>query len=273
MIENDFETINDDDLFFIISKHSHIQYPNFISDTFKDIYYTDDENDWLDIVVTNIKQLNSYYKQQLAFFALFQACIIKRPYNLFHRKNLYIRQSEVERTFGNKASWDTPFEIHFRNFIKEANAAVFSNGKKNIAINKNIFDINNEYDLVYIDTPYISDRGVGTDYLDFYHFLEGMVNYEIWETLIDQKSKHKRIKLSRSEWSNVNLIENAFERLIKQFKDSILVISYRSDGIPSIPKLIEILTSYGKSVSSFESSDMKYALSKKQSSEILLVAK
>lgn len=272
LIENDNEIITEDDLKFILTNNVDLEYPTFITDTFSDIYYTDAENIWLDTTITNIKQLQDKYKQHLAFFALFQACIIKRPYNLFHRKNLYIRQSEVERSFGNKSSWDTPFEIHFRNFVKEANNSVFSNGKKNKSLNSNVFNIPNIYDLVYIDTPYISDKGTGTDYLDFYHFLEGIVNYENWDNLIDYKSKHKRMKVRQSEWANVNQIEGAFERLIQHFKDSILVISYRSDGIPSIPRLSSMLSDYGKDVVLKESSDMKYALSKKQSSEVLLIA-
>src|SRR5690606_25532811 len=107
-----------------------IIYPDFIQRTFKDIYFTDEENAWLDRVVWNLNHLlTSPYKQALARFALFQACIIKRPYNLFHRANLYMRTAKVQRSFGNKTTWDTPFEIHFRNFINEANRAVFDNGQ------------------------------------------------------------------------------------------------------------------------------------------------
>lgn len=272
LIENDDEIITDDEINFIISADNNHNYPSFIEDTFSDIYYTDEENKWLDITVSNINRIENIYKRNIALFALFQSCIIKRPYNLFHRKNLYIRQSEVERSFGNKSSWDTPFEIHFRNFVKQANTAIFSTGKSNKALNKNVFDIANNYDLVYFDPPYISEKGIGTDYLDFYHFLEGIVQYERWGDLIDYKSKHKRLINSRSEWSNPNLIESSFEKLIKQFKDSIIVISYRSDGIPSINTLKNMLYGHGKEVIVYESSDMKYALSKKQSSEVLLVA-
>jgi len=114
IIENSKTTLSDEDIDFILKKHSKIKYPTFIFDTFHDIYFTDEENKWLDIVITNIRQLKDKYKQALAYYALFQACIIKRPYNLFHRKNLYIRTAEVERSFGNKKTWDTPFEDHFR---------------------------------------------------------------------------------------------------------------------------------------------------------------
>ena len=272
LIENDKEKIDSEDLDFILTKHENINYPNFIETTFDDVYFTDDENKWLDMVVTNIRLIPNEYKKAIAFFALFQSCIIKRPYNLFHRKNLYIRFQEVKRSFGNKVTWDTPFDTHFKNFIQEANNAVFSNCQKNISINKDISSIKNNFDLVYIDSPYISENGVGLDYLDFYHFLEGIMNYDNWAEMIDPKSKHKRLKLKKSDWNKKDKIEFAFESLIEQFRDSILVISYRSDGIPSIEKIKDILILNGKKITIHESNEMKYVLSNKKSSEILIVA-
>jgi len=271
LIENDNEKITQKDLSFILQKHPTILYPTFIEETFSGIYFTDEENRWLDVVITNIRHIENQYKQAVAYFALFQSCIIKRPYNLFHRKNLYVRLQDVERSFGNKTTWDKPFVTHFKNFIEEANNAVFSNGKTNISLNYNVFDLPTNYDLVYIDTPYISDKGVGVDYLDFYHFLEGVVNYDSWSNLIDEKSKHKRLKLNGSDWTSPQRIEYSFERLINQFRDSTLVISYRSDGIPSIEHIVSCLEAKNKSVSIYESHAMKYVLSTKKSMEVLII--
>ena len=273
LIENDKEKITQDDLSFLLCKHATISYPNFIEETFPDIYFTDEENRWLDMVITNIRHIRNEYKRAIAYFALFQSCIIKRPYNLFHRKNLYVRIQDVERSFGNKTTWDTPFVTHYKNFIEEANNAVFSNGKTNISLNFNVFDLSNNYDLIYIDTPYVSEKGVGVDYLDFYHFLEGIVNYDKWNGLIDEKSKHKRFKLNGSDWTSHQKIAHSFERLIKQFKDSTLVISYRSDGIPCIDKIASVLEVNNKSVSIYESREMKYVLSTKKSTEVLIVGR
>jgi adenine-specific DNA methylase len=180
---------------------------------------------------------------------------------------------DVERSFGNKTTWDTPFVTHYKNFIEEANNAVFSNGKTNISLNDNIFDLRNHYDLVYIDTPYISDGGVSVDYLDFYHFLEGIVNYDNWANLIDEKSKHKRLKLNGSDWTSPLKIEQSFERLINQFRDSTLVISYRSDGIPNIDKIVYFMETNNKSVTIYESRVMKYVLSTKKSTEVLIIGR
>lgn len=272
LIENKNIILDNNDIGFLLTKHKDINYPSFIYDTFHDIYFTDEENKWLDIVATNIQQVKDKYKQALAYFALFQACIIKRPYNLFHRKNLYIRNSEVKRSFGNKTTWDTPFETHFLKFIEQGNNAIFSNGRDNKAYCGGVFTLYiSDVDLVYIDTPYISTNGVGVNYLDFYHFLEGLVNYNKWRELIDYKSKHKKIRNSKNEWCNKTEITNAFERLFWKFRDSILVVSYRKNGIPSIDTLVNMLNECKKETRVFES-DYKYVLSNEKNKEVLIIA-
>lgn len=273
LIENDSVRLTEDDVDFIITRHNKIVYQTFVYDTFKDIYFTDEENKWIDMVVTNIGLLNNIYKKALAYFALCQACIIKRPFNLFHRKNLYLRFSEVERDFGNKATWDTPFEVHFRKFVNEVNLAVFSNGKQNRALNLDVFNIEGKFDLVYIDTPYISQKGGGVDYFGFYHFLEGLVDYSNWGGMIDYKTKHKRLKGNGAVWINKNQIHSAFNKLFEKFKDSILVVSYRSDGIPSIVELENLLKKYKPNVEELKRKSYKYVLSINHSEEVLLIGK
>jgi hypothetical protein len=103
----------------IFVKNSNSCYTTFIYDTFKDIYYTDDENRQLDIFRENIKHHNNVIKQNIIYYLLFQSLISKRPYNLFHRKNLSIRTADVERNFGNKTTWEKPFIVHMLKFRKE----------------------------------------------------------------------------------------------------------------------------------------------------------
>lgn len=272
LIENKDTVLTNEDLDFILKKHPQIQYPSFIYDTFHDIYFTDEENKWLDIVIANIKEVQDKYKQALAYYALFQSCIIKRPYNLFHRKNLYIRTADVERSFGNKKTWDTPFREHFLTFAEEANNAVFNNGKQNYALCSDVFDLGTpKIDLVYIDTPYISARGVGINYFDFYHFLEGIVFYDEWSKLIDEESKHKKIRNGKNEWCNKGEIHAAFERLFTKFRDPVLVVSYRDDGTPTISELVDMIKKHKKFVE-VKKLDYKYVLSNGNSKEALIIA-
>lgn len=271
LIENSNIQLTRGEVDGILTAHD-IPYPSLIADTFADIYFTDDENRWLDQVIANIHRLENEYKKSLAFFALAQACIIKRPYNLFHRKNLYIRTAEVKRSFGNKTSWDRPFEDWFRQFAEEANLAVFDNGKANKALNQDALDIEGDFDLVYLDPPYISAKGVGVDYRDFYHFLEGIAQYENWLDQIDMTSKHRRLLSQPNDWTNRRRIYAAFERAFDKYADSILAVSYRSDGIPSESELIRLLKQFKSNVRIERYHNYQYALSKnKTSSEILLI--
>lgn len=273
LIENDRHVLSEEDVEWVLAHHPEMDYPNTIQNLFDDIYYTDEENAWLDRVVTNIRHIPNPYKQALAYFTLFQACIIKRPFNLFHRKNLYIRLRDVKRSFGNKASWDRPFDQWFRHFVAEANLAVFDNDRKNRALNLDPLDIPGTFDLVYIDTPYISSNGVGVDYLHFYHLLEGFTIYDQWPNRIDYSKKHRPLKAPKSEWVDRNRIHNAFNKLFEHYKSSILVVSYRDNGIPSEQELFELLCNYKQDVIEVKKMNYKYVLSNYSSSELLFIAR
>ncbi len=272
LIENSDICLSREELDWLVTPHAELVYPHFVQDTFSGIYFTDDENAWIDQTIANIRQLSDPYKFALAFFALSQACIIKRPYNLFHRKNLYIRLAEVERSFGNKTTWDTSFEEWFRVFAREANQAVFNNGQSNCAFNGDALTVPGNYDLVYLDPPYISAQGVGVDYLDFYHFLEGLTMYDDWSQFIDSKSKHHRLKRHPSAWTDKRRIVSAFEQIFQRFQDSVIVVSYRSDGIPAESELIALLKKYKRQVQVEHYGQYKYVLStNSETKEILLI--
>jgi len=274
LVENNVMKLSDADIDYILTSHPENEYPNIVETNFSDIYYTHDENIWIDRTITNIRNINDRYKKSIAFFALAQACIVKRPYNLFHRKNLYIRLADVKRSFGNKASWDKPFEEWFRIFAMEANDAVFGSDCSCRAICSDALEIEGAFDLVYVDTPYISKKGVPVDYADFYHFLEGLCFYDKWEGNIDSSSKHKRLKkdITQNPWTDKKQIYLAFDRLFEKYQDSIIVVSYRSDGIPSIEELQKMLEKYKKKVVVNCYGKYKYVLStNKKSQEILLV--
>ncbi len=272
LIENDWVHLESDEVTGLLEKHPEIVYPTVVQDNFAEIYFTDAENVWIDQTITNIRRLADPFKFALAFFALCQACIVKRPYNLFHRKNLYIRLAEVERSFGNKTSWDTPFEDWFRVFVGEANRAVFDNGQRHRALNLDALDVPGEYDLVYVDPPYISGQGIAVDYRDFYHFLEGLTRYDEWSAQIDHRSKHHRLKPRLNDWTDRSRICAAFDRLFKRYQQSILVVSYRSDGIPSEVELISLLRQYKAHVRVERFGQYKYVLStNSQSEELLLI--
>jgi len=272
LIENRGDVVSTQALDSLLVSARETHAPTFIQQTFGDIYFTDDENRWLDQVSQAIRQSPlSDAQKSIGWFGLFQACIAKRPYNLFHRANLYMRTAKLERSFGNKTTWDTPFETHLRAFVKEANAAVFDNGQPNQALSLDALATPQGYDLVYLDPPYLNAKGVGVNYRDFYHFLEGLMMGEAWGSEVDYGSKHRRLKPRKSPWDSPSTILNAFKHLIDHHAQSILVISYRDDGYPSVDELIEVLKQHKKHVK-VHTLPKKYVLSNRESHEVLLIA-
>lgn len=272
IIENSEFQLGEEDLNLVLNSSPGNEYHRFIQETFKDIYYTHEENQWLDMVVQNILRLGNKYKQALAFYALFQACLVKRPFNLFHRANLYIRLAEVRRSFGNKSTWDRPFPDHFLRFAKEANGLVFDNGRKNISVNHDAFEVDGSYDLVYIDPPYTSATGNSVNYLAFYHFLEGLAKYHEWHGLIDYSTKNKSLRIPPNPWNNPDRVRDCLRECFDRFKESILVVSYREDGIPSVDEIEKDLSCFKSRVRTFRFPGYRYVLSQRRAGEVLFVA-
>jgi len=90
-------------------------------------------------------------------------------------------------------------------------------------------------------------------------------------SLIDERSQHKKMRSTKNIWCNAKDICNAFDILFNKFRDSIIVVSYRSDGIPTIEELIEMLSKYKREIKTHKL-DYRYVLSSKLSKEILIIA-
>lgn len=286
IIENKRTKLTQEDLSNLFNKNEEVKYYRLIQNNFKDVYYLNEENVWLDKVVSNIFQMNHYsphvleYKKSLAYYSLFQAAIVKRPFNLFHRKNLYIRTSDVERSFGNRTTWDKSFEEYLLKFADEANSLVFNSGKDCRSLNQSAFDIEpHDYDLVYLDPPYLRKDGSNesSNYLKCYHFLEGLSKYKEWKKLIDYNSINLRLKPIETDNDFVpNTIYETYEKLIYHFKKSIIVLSYKKGGVPSIGFLVGLLKKI-KGNAQTVSKHYKYALNHqngnaKNNREVLIIA-
>jgi len=247
-------------------------YDDFIARTFEGVYFTPAENRWLDVAVQNLDRVSCRYRRALAFYAIYQAAMAKRPYNLFHRRNLYMRTADVARTFGNKASWDRSFDDHVRRFVQQGDRAVFDNGTDCTSTCGDAMSLPTTFELVYLDPPYMNRRGVGVDYHHFYHFLEGLTRYREWGGLVDFESAHRRLRPVPSPWTRPGEIHGAFERLFERFADSLLAVSYRSDGIPSLDELARMLRRFKGRIRCHTRRSAAYALSRNRGScEVLFV--
>ena len=250
-------------------------YPSVIQSEFSGTYFTDDENAWLDKMRKNIVvKLDDEYKKAIVFSAIGQACLTKRPYALFHRANLYMRENDVERSFGNKATWDRPFEYYFRKFIGEFNNAVFHRGDGHEVFNE---DATNwtapQTDLVYLDPPYYAKNKSNpvSDYHLYYHFLEGYMRYSEWQHLIDHTVKTKKIDYDRGPWNKPESIYETFDTIFSRYADRDIVLSYNSESLPVPNEISNLLATYKQNVEVIDI-DHRYSLNSDESiSELIFV--
>ena len=254
-----------------VSKRKTIQ--RFYTDTF----YLEEENIWLDNFIQKIGTVDDKFKRAIILSALFQACLSKRPFNLFHRANLNLRTNDVQRNFGNKTTWEKPFEELIKKFVTEYNQAVFDNEKKNKVVGgHNALYCPNGVDLVYFDPPYFSNNhSTGLNYLDYYNFLEGIANYDEWTDLvIDRETNVPKLKEKKAiqNFTSKEQITNSIEKLIERFQDNIIVMSYLDEGIPDKQTIKKLFKKYGKKVTVKEKQH-KYALSHNAKNELLFIAK
>jgi len=277
IIENDSEIVDKNLSLEVMKKKPNKKYKNIIQNNFFGMYFKPHEDIWLDVVIQNILDVKNEYKKAILLSSLFQACLIKRPFNLFHRNNLKIRTRDVERKFGNKTTWETSFRKHFLKFIAEHNRAIFDNNKSHKVLGG--YDVlkipvTRKFDLVYLDPPYLSKKSK-INYLDCYHFLEGLSSYYNWEKRIDKKSFTKKWSSNKEieKWLDKEKIISLFEKMIKRYKDSIIVLSYRDDGIPSKKKIIEIFKKYRGKKPIIKEKPYKYALSNGSTKEMLFISK
>jgi adenine-specific DNA-methyltransferase len=259
LIENGNVLLSENDLDFIFSDNG-FSYPTVIEDNFKGIYYLPSENRWLDRAVYNISKLSKFYKgeelrkkQAIAYHILFQACLCKRPFNLFHRKNLNLRMSKVERSFGNKRTWDAHFKTHFRKFNKELMTKIFNTRYKHESLCEDLMKMRRrKFDLVYLDPPYArKNKKTPKDYRSLYHFLEGMLNYDSWMSMVDENTKNLALKKNETGWDSEN-IEANFDYLFGKFRDSTIAVSYGEPGNPSVEAIRKLMKKYKKNVRVFK---------------------
>ena len=218
------------------------EYQNIIAQNFHQVYYTPDEDEIIDIVVQNIHYLEDE-KKASAYYVLFQSCMIKRPFNLFHRKNLNLRTNFVKANFGNKVTWEQSFKDLFLKFTKELNEFQFE-ALPNVDItNTSALECDRDADLVYIDTPYFPKKDVGgITYHSRYHFLEGLMNYAEIPDNIDRGKVNLEIGVGKNwEFEKRSNYINELDEVIYKHRDSIIALSYTTEGYPSIQELEEII--------------------------------
>lgn len=246
----------------------------FISKTFAGMYYTDKENRWLDGAATAIHQLSDPVQRSVYLYCLFQACLKKRPFNLFHRANLNLRLNrDVARSFGNLVTWETPFPQLMKASLTDVIKVVkLATQPVTILPYGDIGRLNTGYDLVYLDPPYVSESKTSDDYLRRYHFLEGLSSYAEWEGGLNNASYIKSLQPRTyiSEWQHKHTFRERLFDVISKHNQSIVALSYLSGAYPSEKEIASHFKKNFRHVGVLKK-DFCHALAKEKKVELLFI--
>ncbi|WP_419080694.1 Dam family site-specific DNA-(adenine-N6)-methyltransferase [Ruminococcus sp.] len=237
MVENNTVTLPIAEAEKLLIKQGEVDH--FVSDTFKDLYYTDEENELIDILRTNIAAIDDQYKKAIAMTALIRACTKKRPRGIFTYTG--------HRYDDGRKDLQKSLSQQFLEAVEAVNNAVFDNHKTNKSVNGDAMALEVEKpDLVYIDPPYYSLLS-DNEYVRRYHFIEGLARD--WKGVeIQEHTKTKKFKSYPTPFSTKNGAYDAFDKLFSKFSDSILIVSYSSNSLPTQEDMVELMKKYKKHV-------------------------
>ena len=246
---------------------------DLVSSGYGNIFFTDSENSQIDSFCNHLNQASGL-ERDLWIYAVGQALLKKRPYNLFHRANLNMRQRDVKRSFGNAVTWETSIQEHALKAVGELRTFPFgARAKPSRIFGENTVDLErlpDDYDLIYLDPPYLNSRSVGVDYSDFYGFLEGLCDYSLFAQG-DEKYPHKPIARKHTNWANADTALEELSAICAKWNSSVLVLSYRSDGLPTPEETKEVLSCRGRRVEVHSTGEYKYVLSTTRTNEELFL--
>lgn len=237
MVENNTITLPPEEARQLLTAQGESDH--FVYETFRGLYYSDEENDLIDTLRTNIAAIQDPYKHAIAMTALIRACTKKRPRGIFTYTG--------HRYDDGRKDLQTSLAQHFLDAVEAVNGAVFDNGRENRSIHGDAMDLQVEQaDLVYIDPPYYSPLS-DNEYVRRYHFVEGLARD--WQGVeIQEHTQTKKFKSYPTPFSTRRGAADAFDRLFKKFAGSILIVSYSSNSLPTQEEMVEIMSRYKEHV-------------------------
>jgi len=220
---------------------------DFIERTFSGIFFTPSDLRFLDNTWANIPELPTRYHRALAIAALVRACVKRQP------RGVFTVAGDPDHYKDGRRDLQLSLQEHFLEGVRLYNEVVFDNAQKNEAVRGDAFEIDvGPVDLVYMDPPYVP-RADDNCYIKRYHFLEGLAS--CWReegTEILQSTRVKKIPKRFTPFSYRRTAAEAFDRLFAKFRQSILVLSYSSNGYPDLEVLVGLMRKHKADVNVFE---------------------
>lgn len=209
----------------------------FVEMTFKDLYFSDDDNRLIDILRSNIWALKNPYKRAIALTALIRACTKKRPRGIFTYTGM--RYDDGRRDI------HLSLRKQFLEAVDAINGAVFDNQRENKSQQGDAMGLQTvENSLIYIDPPYYSPLG-DNEYVRRYHFIEGLARD--WKGVdIQEHTQTKKFKSYQTPFSTRKGAADAFDHLFRRFRNNFLIVSYSSNSLPTQDEMVSIMSKYKK---------------------------
>ncbi len=230
MVENNTEHLTERDVMRLLEPAKAPD--RFVETTFAGLYFSDEDNRLIDSLRANIARIKNKHKRAIASSALIRACFKKRPRGVF----TYVGH----RYDDGRKDLLLSFQDQFVAAVDAINGAVFDNGRENKSCNHDAMSVRNkERGLVYIDPPYYSPFS-DNEYVRRYHFVEGIARD--WKGVeIQQHTTTKKFKSYPTPFSSRKGAAEAFDQLFKQFRDSVLLVSYSSNSQPTKEEMVALM--------------------------------
>lgn len=237
LIENNHTVLSNKDLEKILNKD--VKVDRFVTSTFKDIYFDDEDNEFIDHIRASVSLLRNNNKKAIAMSSLIRACMKKRPRGIFTYTGL-------DKYNDGRRDLNLSLKEHFLEAVEVYNSAVFDNEHKNKSRQGDALTLRTKSDIVYIDPPYYSPHS-DNEYIRRYHFVEGLARD--WVGVEIQKhTKTKKFKNYPTPFSSRKGAHDAFDLLFRKHKDSVLIVSYSSNSLPTKSEMLELLAKYKRNV-------------------------
>ncbi len=242
LVQNKSEKLEDKDLDLLFKTNPEKR--TLIQDTFTDVFFENNEAEFLDNFRANVFEMNDKIKEALALTVMNRS--LTRKITMGHFAHLqalnYAKDPERIRRNPNLAR---PIKEIFLELLPLYNQAIFDNRKQNTSFNQNILDLlpelkNQKIDLVYFDPPYTDSH---SDYQAFYHLLETYTEY--WEDRDFINGTKRYFPPRFSGFDKKNEVLDSLEKLFENSKFiPYWLISWNDRSFPSVPDFTKLIEKY-----------------------------
>lgn len=233
MIANSSVRLDDGDIDQLLSARRSTD--EFVSRTFRGLYFSDEDNRLIDTLRFNIREFDSPVKREIAMAALVRTCFKKRPRGIFTYTG--------DRYNDGRRDLQMSFADQFKDAVSAINQAVFANGHQCVARRGDAMSLTgSDVDLVYLDPPYYSPFS-DNEYVRRYHFVEGLARD--WTGVeIQQHTTTKKFRSYPTPFSSRVGATDAFDQLFQRYRESVLLVSYSSNSLPSLDEMTRLLAKW-----------------------------